>query len=275
MEVRILSPARRCRPHNDLPDGQFDSSSDRSGPSTAPRLTPVVPNDERLLNQNPIAQSGTLRAVLTTTIVVKPALGSRRVTAASGAGPAVHRNDQIALSRRGVCGLGLDAASGCCVAVAGDGHAFVGRCSTAREASICRKQISTGAIHCDLEGSAHFAHPCLAEPPEAFDDYGDRDALNGVEIDRASSWDWIVLWLQYDLAEQIADRRRARSNEGSAKPWNGSITRQDDNWSTTDVWKLAPPHFPSGWKGRHDAAAESRNEARSPHSSGSSSGCCS
>lgn len=53
------------------------------------------------------------------------------------------------------------------------------------------------------------------------------------------------------------------------------VAREDDDWSATDLGHLAPPHLATCWNGAHDDAAARRNDARSPHSSGSSSGCSS
>jgi hypothetical protein len=106
-------------------------------------------------------------------------------------------------------------------------------------------QISTGAIHCNVERGAHFVHPCATEPTEAVHEYRNRDALNGVEIQRASPWNRIFLGLEHDFAEETADHRCARCDEGSAKPRDGNVTGEDDDRPTTDIRKLAPPHFPS------------------------------
>jgi hypothetical protein len=53
------------------------------------------------------------------------------------------------------------------------------------------------------------------------------------------------------------------------------VAGQDDDWSTTDLGHLAPPHLPARRECIHDDATARRNDARSPHSSGSSRGCSS
>ena len=67
------------------------------------------------------------------------------------------------------------------------------------------------------------------------------------------------------------------ATSGASQARNRRITREHDDRSPADVGQLAPPHLsPCGKRARaHDAAAASRNDARSPQASGSSSGCSS
>jgi hypothetical protein len=46
-----------------------------------------------------------------------------------------------------------------------------------------------------VERCAHVSHAVVAESPEALYKDPDRHALDGVEIDRGSTRDWIVVWL--------------------------------------------------------------------------------
>jgi hypothetical protein len=45
------------------------------------------------------------------------------------------------------------------------------------------------------ERCAHLSHAVVAESSEALDEDPDRHALDGVEVDRRSARNWIVLWL--------------------------------------------------------------------------------
>lgn len=127
----------------------------------------------------------------------------------------------------------------------------------------------------DFERLTNLSHPIVAQSTESFDEYAHRDALNGVEIHGASSWDRIVAGFQLHFTRQVAECGGARSDQRSPKPGNRNVTREHDDRSATDVGKLAPPHLAARGISRHEAAARSRNDAKSPHSSVSLSGCSS
>ena len=72
-----------------------------------------------------------------------------------------------------------------------------------------------------------------------------------------------------------ADGRRARRDEGAPMSRDDDVPGQDHHRTPTDVLHLAPPQLTARRDARHDAATARRQEARSPHSSGSSNGCSS
>jgi hypothetical protein len=122
---------------------------------------------------------------------------------------------------------------------------------------------------------ADFAHPRVAQSPETIDKDRERDALDGVKIDPCSSWNRVVTRFEHDLTGQASDCRGAGSYKCASEPRDRDVTRQDHDRAPTDVRGLAPPNFTTHRYRTHDAAAASRNDARSPHSSGSSNGCSS
>lgn len=128
------------------------------------------------------------------------------------------------------------------------------------------------AVHGDRQSGADLLHAKVAQASESLDEHRNRDALDRVKIDCRSTRHGIAAGLEHDLARQPSDRRRARPNERPPKPRNGCISGQDDDRSLVDARELAPPHLATFGRRGHDAAAASRNEARSPHSSGSSRG---
>ena len=74
---------------------------------------------------------------------------------------------------------------------------------------------------------------------------------------------------------QVPDGGRAGGDQCATVAWDDGVARQDDDGSTADLGHLAPPHLPARGQVGHEAATARRNEARSPHWSGSSSGCAS
>jgi hypothetical protein len=134
---------------------------------------------------------------------------------------------------------------------------------------------SRHAGHGDLKGCADLSHPVVAEPAEAFDQNCDRNALDGIEVDGRGQGDRVITRLEYDLARDPADGGSARSDQRAAESRNRGVARKNDDRPTPSLAELAPPHLaPCGQSG-HDAPAAARNDARSPHSSTSSSGCAS
>jgi hypothetical protein len=132
-----------------------------------------------------------------------------------------------------------------------------------------------GTVHRDFERQAHLSHPIVTEPAQPLDQHGDRDALDGVHIDSRPLRDRVVTWFENDLAGQSTHRRCTWGDEHSTKPGYSGVPRQHNHWTATDLRWLTPPDLTPGGKGRHDAAAASRKDARSPHASGSLSGCSS
>jgi hypothetical protein len=57
--------------------------------------------------------------------------------------------------------------------------------------------------------------------------------------------------------------------------WDRRIPRNHHDGAASDVGQLTPPDFGAPGIVAHEAAADSRKEARSPHSSGSLNGCAS
>ena len=139
----------------------------------------------------------------------------------------------------------------------------------------CDQNGSATTVHCDLESLADLTHPLVAEPAQSFDKDSDRDALDRVEIYSGQPWNGIVAGFENDLAGKAANSRRARGHQRASKSRDCSVAREDHNRAATDVRQLTPPDLPSGRKRGQEAAAASRNDAKSPHTSGSSSGCSS
>ena len=72
----------------------------------------------------------------------------------------------------------------------------------------------------------------------------------------------------------LANRRiggGAGRDQRPAQPRDGRVARQDHDRATPDLGRLAPPHLTAS-RCAHERAAASRNEARSPQSSGASRG---
>lgn len=63
--------------------------------------------------------------------------------------------------------------------------------------------------------------------------------------------------------------------ECAAMPRDDGVAGQDHHRSAADLGHLTPPDLPTSGDDGHEAATARRNEARSPHSSDSSSGCSS
>lgn len=134
---------------------------------------------------------------------------------------------------------------------------------------------SASTVDGDFEGFADLVHAVVAESAQALDQRSNRDALDRVEIDDRNKWDWVVWRLEEDLGRDVADRGRARPDQGTPQARDRGVSREHDHGPAPDLRELAPPDITSRRKGSHDAPAAERNEARSPHSSASSSGCSS
>lgn len=133
------------------------------------------------------------------------------------------------------------------------------------------------AVHGNVERCADLTHPVVAEPSETLHEGRERDTLDRVEVYRGPPRDWIITRLHDNLAGETPNVGRTGSDQGASQPRNGRVTREHDNWPPADIRQLAPPHLsPCGKRAHtHDAAAASRNDARSPQASVSSSGCSS
>ncbi len=133
----------------------------------------------------------------------------------------------------------------------------------------------TTAIDGDRECRADLVHLVVAESAQTFDEDGDGDALDGVEVHRARSRDRIGVRFEHHFTWQPADRCRARGDQRPLETRDGRVTAQDHDRPPADLRQFAPPELTSTRCAVHDEAAAVRNEARSPHSSGSSIGCSS
>ena len=129
-----------------------------------------------------------------------------------------------------------------------------------------------GAVDSNREGGADLAHAGVAQAAQAADEHGDRHAFDRVEVDCRTAGYRIVASLQHYFADEATNRRRTRRYECTAVPRDHRVARQDHDRSASDPLHLAPPHFTACGKPAHDDAAARRKDARSPHSSGSSSG---
>ena len=128
------------------------------------------------------------------------------------------------------------------------------------------------AVDGDRECVAHLPHPFVAEPSETVDEHAERHALHRVEVYRTELRNGIHLRLEHHLARQVADRRRTRGNEGSTEAGDRHVATEHDDGPAADVGQLTPPQLPPTRLVAHDEPAAARNDIRSPHSSGSSSG---
>ena len=59
---------------------------------------------------------------------------------------------------------------------------------------------SAATINSSFKCTADLAHPFVAEPSEAFDEDGEGDAFDRVEIDAGPSWDRVVAGVQHNFA---------------------------------------------------------------------------
>lgn len=134
---------------------------------------------------------------------------------------------------------------------------------------------SVGTVDSHRKGGADLAHPGVAQTPQPADEDCKRDAFDRVEVHCRTTRHGVVTGFEHDFADEPPKRCRAGRYECAAVSRDHCVARQHDDWSTTDFGHLALPDLPSQGDGAHDDAAARRNDARSPHSSGSSSGCSS
>ena len=160
-----------------------------------------------------------------------------------------------------------------CAAISGLGGvavvAIAGACATGERLR------SVGAVDCDCQSGADLPHPVIGQPAEAFDEDCDRDRLDRVEVDGRAKRHGVLAGFEEDLAREASDGGRARRDQCPTVTRDHDITRQDDDRPAADLGRLAPPHLPACGQVGHEAATARRKDARSPHWSGSSSGCTS
>src|SRR3990172_9868319 len=132
-----------------------------------------------------------------------------------------------------------------------------------------------GAVDRYRQCQTDLAHSHITEPTEPLSECTSRDAFNRIQIHSRSLWNRVVSHLEHNLARETPNRGSARSNQSSSQPWDHSVTGHENDGATGDLGQLAPPDLSPRGQACHDDAAASRNEARSPHSSPSSSGCSS
>lgn len=131
------------------------------------------------------------------------------------------------------------------------------------------------AIDRYLERGTDLAHAPIGQAAEPLDQDSYSHALDGVQVDGATPGYRVLVGLQHDLAGQTTDRGRTRSDQCPSQAWDRGVARKNYHGTPADVGQLAPPHLTPQREVAHEAAAASRNDARSPHSSVSSRGCSS
>ena len=124
----------------------------------------------------------------------------------------------------------------------------------------------------DVESCTDLAHPLIAQAAQSLGECPDRDALDRIEVHGGGSGNWILGWIEGDLAGQSPDGGGAGGDYSPLQPWNGDVSRHDDYRSAGNLLQFTPPDLTASGQILHDEPAASRNEARSPHSSGSSIG---
>ena len=134
------------------------------------------------------------------------------------------------------------------------------------------RRSSWSAVDSDGQRSTHIAHSIVAKTTKAFGQCADRDTLNRVEVDGRTERDRILTSLEHNLTGNPPKIRRTWSNQRSPEPRDCCVTRQNDDGTTGHLRKFAPPDLSPRWQHRHEAAAASRKDANSPHSSGASIG---
>jgi hypothetical protein len=134
---------------------------------------------------------------------------------------------------------------------------------------------SVRAVDRDGEGSADLSHASVGQPSEALDEDRNGDTLDRVQVDRAASGYRILARLETDFADEAADRGRAWRDKCTPVSRDHRIAGEDDDRAAADPSHLTPPDLGARWQRVHDRPAASRNDAKSPHSSGSSRGCSS
>lgn len=144
-----------------------------------------------------------------------------------------------------------------------------------KSAGRCARLCLRGDGRQPLSTRADLVHPLVAETTETLSERTDRDAFDRIEIHCETLWDRVAIRLEDDFAREATDVGCARSNQGAPEPGDRNVARQDNDRTAGDLGQFAPPDFSPARQLLHDDAAARRNDARSPHSSDSSSGCTS
>lgn len=124
----------------------------------------------------------------------------------------------------------------------------------------------------DGQRLAQHPHPQVADPAEPLHQDGDRHPLDGVQVRDTATGHRVLTRLEKHLGRESAQVGGAGSDQGPTKARDGWVPRQHDDRPATDLGQLAPPHLAARGKCLHEAPAASVQDARSPHSSGSSMG---
>ena len=125
----------------------------------------------------------------------------------------------------------------------------------------------------------------VAETTQALHEQGDGCVVERVQVDRGGRRHGIRAGFEYDLAGNPPDRRRARRHDRRLEPLQGGVAGEDHSRARPDMLGLPPPQFASPRPDRSHTPRSpvarvsalwrrlaSWKPARSPHSSGSSSG---
>lgn len=131
---------------------------------------------------------------------------------------------------------------------------------------------SARTVDRNADRGTNLSHAVAAQRSKAIDEHTGRHALDRVQVDGATAGDRVLARFEDDLARYPADRGRAGSHEGPSEPRDRHVPGEHEYRSAPDVGKLTPPKLPSPGRACHERPAASRNEARSPHSSGPSIG---
>ena len=127
----------------------------------------------------------------------------------------------------------------------------------------------------DGERGADLAHSSISEASDSVAEYVDRHTFHRIEVHRRAARDRIRLRIQHDLARQPTDRCGAWPDERPPQSGYRGVTRKNDDGSSTNVGKFTPPCLTPLGKCAHEVPVTRRQDARSPHSSTSWSGCSS
>lgn len=133
--------------------------------------------------------------------------------------------------------------------------------------------VSNDAVDSDLKRCAHLAHALVAQLSEPLDEHGDRHTLDRVKVEGAAPNDRIILGVRGRPRSQGRGSWWCTVRQGCA---GGGVSlrlgtgRRLGGGRSREVRTTTPPL--AGVSPSRGPAA-SRKEARSPHSSGSSSGC--
>src|SRR5664279_1481964 len=104
---------------------------------------------------------------------------------------------------------------------------------------------SFGTVDSHCEGGADLAHSRVAHAAQPADEDRDRDAFDRVEVHRRPAGHRVVTRFEHDFADEPSNRRRTRRDECATMSRDHRVAGQDDDWSTTDLGHLAPPHLPA------------------------------